>query len=509
MEYYENEGGAVAELRWSSPRNEKQIIPQSALSLPVKASGANPKNGSIDVKQDVILSWGAGDFAESHVVYFGTDEEAVRNADTSSPEYRVSKAVGSESYDPGMLDWGTTYYWRVDEINNNNPDSPWVGGVWSFTTANFLVVDDFESYNDLDPSEPTSNRIFNAWLDGFDDPTNGSIVGYEVPPFAEQTIVHGGNQSMPLEYNNAVGKSEATLTLTYPRDWTTNKINLLRIWFKGNPAGLIEDPAGTFTITASGADIWGQADEFRYVYKQLSGVGSISAQVISLENTDNWAKVGVMIRESLNPSSKYAMVFITPGNGCRFQGRLGTGGDATGDSDVGTDEQAAITAPYWVKIERDATGYFNGFYSSDGVNWQAMAWNPQRIMMSNDVYIGLALTSHNSDVVCEAQISNVQTSGAISPLQWTHEAIGATMATNDPERMYVALNRNAVVYHDNPQATLVNNWSQWNIDLQLFADQGVNLSNVDTITLGFGDKDNPQPGGTGMVFFDDIRLYAP
>jgi hypothetical protein len=81
-------------------------------------------------------------------------------------------------------------------------------------------VDDFESYNDLAPAEPASNRIFNAWIDGYGDQTNGSLVGYAVPPFAEQTIVHGGNQSMPFEYDNLAGKSEATLTLTYPRDWT-------------------------------------------------------------------------------------------------------------------------------------------------------------------------------------------------------------------------------------------------------------------------------------------------
>ncbi|NIO56616.1 MAG: hypothetical protein GTN72_10740, partial [Candidatus Latescibacteria bacterium] len=80
---------------------------------------------------------------------------------------------------------------------------------------NFLIVDDMESYNDLDPDEPGSNRIFLAWIDGFDNPAvNGSIVGYANPPFAEQTIVHSGNQSMPFAYDNAVGKSEATLTLT-------------------------------------------------------------------------------------------------------------------------------------------------------------------------------------------------------------------------------------------------------------------------------------------------------
>jgi hypothetical protein len=112
-------------------------------------------------------------------------------------------------------------------------------------------VDDFESYNDLDPDDPESNRIFNAWLDGYDDPTNGSLVGYEAPPFAEQTIVHGGSQSMPLYYDNSAGYSEATLTLTYPRDWTENGVSTLSIWFRGNP----DNAAETLYVALNGSAV--------------------------------------------------------------------------------------------------------------------------------------------------------------------------------------------------------------------------------------------------------------
>ena len=129
--------------------------------------------------------------------------------------------------------------------------------------------------------------------------------------------------------------------------------------------------------------------------------------------------------------------------------------------------------------------------------------------MPQNVYIGLALTSHNVGVTCTAEFSNVQTTGTVTPMIWTHEAIGAAMATNDAEPMYVALNGSAVVFHDNPNAALIDTWTQWNIDLQAFADQGVNLANVNTIAVGFGDKKNPQPGGSGTAYFDDIRLYRP
>jgi len=93
--------------------------------------------------------------------------------------------LSQTTYDPMPLDLGKTYYWRVDEVNNVNPDSVWAGNIWSFTTTDFLIVDDFESYNDLNPDEPESNRIFNVWLDGFENPANGSVVGYEIAPFAE------------------------------------------------------------------------------------------------------------------------------------------------------------------------------------------------------------------------------------------------------------------------------------------------------------------------------------
>ena len=275
----------------------------------------DPANGAVGVTQTPVLTWTPG-FGASHEVYFGTDKDAVKNADTSSPEYKGSGNLGSESYDPGQLEWNTTYYWRVDETDNTNADSPWVGPVWSFTTANFLIIDDFESYNDLNEDEPGSNRIYLAWIDGFDNPAiNGSIVGNANPPFAEQTIVHGGSQSMPMSYDNAVGKSEATLTLTSNRDWTVKGVNTLTIWFRGS---------------------------------------------------------------------------------------------------VG----------------------------------------------------------------------------------------------NAAENLYVALNGNAVVNHDNPNAAQRIPWTQWNIELQAFADQGVNLANVNSITLGLGNKNNPVAGGAGMMYYDDIRLYA-
>jgi hypothetical protein len=84
---------------------------------------------------------------------------------------------------------------------------------------------------------------------------------------------------------------------------------------------------------------------------------------------------------------------------------------------------------------------------------------------------------------------------------------------NDPEPIYVSLaNTNGpptAVYHDDPNVTQVIPWTEWRVDLQMFANQGVDLTNINTISIGFGDKNNPHPGGSGKMYFDDIRLYRP
>jgi hypothetical protein len=206
------------------------------------AAGPKPADGDVDVKPSVVLGWNAGVVAASHDVYFGTDADAVMNATTDSPEYMGSRALGDESYYPGILAWASTYYWRIDEVNNLHPDGRWVGSVWSFTTADFVIVDDFEDYDAGD------NRIFYAWLDGLGygysiDPPylgngTGSTVGDEnTSSFTEKTIVHSGGRSMSYWYdNNKQGcacYSEADLTLTDPRDWTDGGVVELSLWFRG------------------------------------------------------------------------------------------------------------------------------------------------------------------------------------------------------------------------------------------------------------------------------------
>jgi hypothetical protein len=238
MEYYENTGGAVAELRWSSPRTPKQIIPQAALSLPLKANSPSPRSGSVGVADTILLTWGAGDNAASHDVYFGMDPNAVKNATKTSPEYKGTRTRGSESYAPGALEWQTTYYWRIDEVNNTNPKSPWVGNVWSFTTADHGIVDDFESYNDIAAGQPGSNLVYMAWLDGFGTTTNGSTMGYPTGSSLETANVHGGTKAVPLIYNNSTASFSEVERTFAAQNWTSHGIQTLSLWFHGDPANM-------------------------------------------------------------------------------------------------------------------------------------------------------------------------------------------------------------------------------------------------------------------------------
>jgi len=327
IEYFQAGSGSIAQLGWVSPHTEKQLIPADLLWPPVKARNPKPNDGAVDVRQSVFLSWEPGDAAASYRIYFGTDEEAVKNASMASPEFIGLDELGAEGYNPGELLWDTTYYWRVDGVDDANPDSPWIGSVWSFTTANFPIVDDFEGYNFGD------NQIWWAWKDGlgyaahdnapaYPGNGTGSAIGDETTAsYTEDFIVHGGLQSMPLSYdNNKQGYSmysEVELALSTMRDWTENGLSTLMLWF----------------------------------------IGDLS---------------------------------------------------------------------------------------------------------------------------------------------------------NAAEPLYVALNGTAVVYNDNAKAAQVSKWTQWTIDLQAFADQGVDLTNVNTIAIGLGTKGNmTTPGGAGKIYIDDIRLLKP
>jgi hypothetical protein len=204
--------------------------------IPVNARMPNPESGATEVAIDTALSWRPGRDAAEHNVYLDTDQQAV--AGRTAAVVTVPQA----SFNPLSLDLDTTYYWSVDEVNNSEITPVWQGDTWSFSTAEYLVVDDFESYNDIAIGEEGSNLVYLTWIDGYDNPSvNGSTMGYSgaYEPTMETDIVHGGSQSAPLIYDNsAVSMSEVTVStidLAVGSDWTIGAPSILSLWFYGDP----------------------------------------------------------------------------------------------------------------------------------------------------------------------------------------------------------------------------------------------------------------------------------
>ena len=203
------------------------------------ASDPYPAIGEDEVPTQPTLSWESGRNADAHNVYLGDNFDDVNEADLNDPRgVLVSQNQGDNKYKVTIaLEYGKTYYWRVDEVTGDGIISK--GDIWRFTTGNYIIVDDFEDYNDYPPDE-----VWNTWIDGYDNPSNGSTAGYPNPDFVigehyvETTIVHSGRQSMPIFYDNTAGLSEVTRTLN--ANWTQNNVATLTLFFYGDAENAAE-----------------------------------------------------------------------------------------------------------------------------------------------------------------------------------------------------------------------------------------------------------------------------
>ena len=463
--------------------------------VPVQARAPQPAVAATGVSLNTDLTWRPGREATSHVVNLGTDPNAMAQVGTPT----------GHSFTPAALNFATTYYWQVNEVGGAGP---YAGNVWSFTTQEYAAIDDIESYNDDD------NRIYDSWVDGLTDTAKGgSQVGYDLAPFAEKTIIHGGTQAMPLKYNNAAAPfvSEAEQVFASPQNWTTNGASTVSLFFRGSMPAFAELPSGNVLMNAIGADIWNNADQFRFAYKTLTGDGTMVARVESIANSNVWAKGGVMIRQSIQPGSTHAFMPITPGgagagNGASFQHRLTADGASTNNDNTG----AVVAAPYWVKIERKGSS-FTGSISPDGKTWTALG-TPQTITMTGPVLIGLAVCSHDAAVVTGAEFSNISFTGNVTGT-WQIAEIGvAQPAGNSAEGLYLTVKDSAgkskTIVNADTAATVRPTWQQWKIALSEFTAAGVKMNAVKSLTIGVGNRASPVKGGAGTLFIDDIGYGA-
>ncbi|HET7640126.1 MAG TPA: PKD domain-containing protein, partial [Ktedonobacteraceae bacterium] len=246
-------------------------------------------------------------------------------------------------------------------------------------------------------SDP-ANLTGSATDDGFPNPPGTlsynwtAVSGPGVVTFANAnaasttaTFSSAGNYILRLTASDSALSGSADLPVLVggplPSPWIDQDIGAVGIAGRGSFL------TGTFIGRGSGADIGGSADAFHYIYQPLNGNGTIISRVVTQYNSDPSAKVGVMIRETLTPGSKYAAVVITPSNQIVFQRRTKTNGTTANTTATGTQ------LPYWLKLTRTGNSLAS-YYSSDGLTWTS--GGSASVTMGSSLFIGLAVTSHSA-----------------------------------------------------------------------------------------------------------------
>lgn len=232
--------------------------------------------------------------------------------------------------------------------------------------------------------------------------TPGAVVAVATPA-ASIGVAGGSGAGGTVAVNPPTPAPSAPSQTTPPPSTSTGKVDSSTSGWTGwdiggvGKAGSNSESNGVYTVTASGADIWNNADAFRYVYKTLNGDGQIIAEVDSLGSADAWSKAGVMIRESQASNSKEVSMLVSHSQGAVMQQRSGTG---QGSSST----HANASAPEWVKLVRSGNT-FTGYLSKDGKNWTKVS--STTVSMNSTVEIGLAVTAHHNGLLETAKFSNV------------------------------------------------------------------------------------------------------
>ncbi|MEO5916425.1 MAG: cellulase family glycosylhydrolase [Luteolibacter sp.] len=375
----------------SGNSTQASATPQAA--APPAPTGLAAAGGNTQV----ALTWNTASGATSYNV-----KRATVNG---GPYTTITNITGTSFTNTGLAN-GTTYYYVVSALNAGSESgnsaqasatpqvsAPPAPAGLAATGGNTQVALTWNT-----ASGATSYNVKRATVNGGPYTTITNLTGTS---FTNTGLANGTTYYYVVSALNAGGESsnsaQASATPSapsLPSPWATVDIGAVAATGSASASG------GTFTVTGSGADIWDSADEFRYVHQPSSGNCEMSAQITSVQNTDPWAKAGVMIRESTAAGALYAAVFITPGNGVTFQRRTATGGTTVNTVVTG------VTAPRYVRLQRAANNSFRAYYSSNGTNWTQIGSN-QTISMASSATMGLAVTSHADGTLCTSTISNV------------------------------------------------------------------------------------------------------
>ena len=476
----------------------------------------DPADGAMHPNTWVTLSWRPGAYAVSHDIYLGESFDDVNDGagDTfrgnQGSTFFVAGFPGF-AYPDGLVP-GTTYYWRVDEVNAADPNSPWKGDVWSFSIPPKTAYDPDppDGAEFVDP-----NTVTLSWTAGF-----GAIL---------HTVYFGDDYD---EVNNATIGAPAGTTAYSPGPLEREKVYYWRV--------------DEFDAVATHkGDVWS--------FTTPGAVGNpqpaYEAADVPLNATLNWTPADSAASHQLYLGTDKATVRKADPAAPEYKGSIAVGAES---HDPGLLE--AETTYYWRVDEVDAQGntmkgpiwvFTTGAflliedyesYTDDDAAGQAIwqTWIDGFGVADNGAQVGYLLPPYAEQTIVhgggqsmpllyvnEAGVTNSEGVLALTaPRDWTAAGVGELSlwfrgdSDNAAEPLYVAISNStgspAVMAYDDPSAATVQSWTQWRILLQAFADQGINLGDVDKIAIGLGSKSGmASAGGSGTMFIDDIRLYQP
>ncbi|MGB2863423.1 MAG: Ig-like domain-containing protein, partial [Sedimentisphaerales bacterium] len=487
------------------------------------ALGPSPADGALHMDIWVTLGWAPGDFAVSHDVYLGDNFDDVDNgaADTFRGNQDLLFYVAGfpgYAYPDGLVP-GTTYYWRIDEVNEAEPNSPWKGDIWSFS------IPPRTAYNPgpADGTEFVEPDAALSWTAGFGAKLHTVFLGDDFE-----------------DINNATGGLSLGVTTYSP-----GPLDLAKVYY-----WRIDEFDGVATYKG---DVWS--------FTTPGAVGSLNpangAVYVKMTTALSWT--------SADNAASHEVYFGTDKDAVRSATTDSAeykGGRALGSESYDPGKLASNTTYYWRVDEVDSLGNlskgplwsfttadfisvddFEDYDAGDNQIWYAWHDGLGYGTPGTEPYFagngtGAAVGDETTASYCEESIvhgggesmpmlydNNKQGFSMYSEVEftlseardWTDEGVKELslwfrgVSSNAAEPLYVAVaNRTgtpAVVTYDDPAAAQIGAWTKWVIPLQVFADQGINLVDIDRIMVGLGIRGNlTTPGGAGKMYFDDIRL---